>query len=99
MGTTVRLASYITAIGRANLFRCMHIVERHMGVAAVVYTDTDSLYIDVPITNPLHVHLDEAVDELHILDAYNGVYELGDREYVAALRAAITSEPAFKRVM
>ena len=46
-GTTVRIASYITAVSRCNLQTAIKQASIQFGAMSVCYCDTDSVYIDL----------------------------------------------------
>lgn len=46
-GSTVRIASYITALARVNLNDMIFYIEKEFGADAVCYMDTDSVYFDI----------------------------------------------------
>ena len=49
IGTTVRFASYITAIARVNLMRGVLACADNLGLNSVCYGDTDSIMLDLPL--------------------------------------------------
>ena len=49
VGTTVRFASFITAVARVNLMRGVTVSAELLGRNSVCYGDTDSVMLNIPL--------------------------------------------------